>query len=138
MNLQQRVESEIKNITTEMDVVEILNKKLQSNLSLDSIEVRAAALSLVSVYNGIEKILERIIKDKYTFNANSNWHSELLKISKEMNIINDSTYEHLKSYLAFRHFVRHAYSFQINTKTIETVLKMVPSLVNEFLRELTY
>lgn len=78
-----------------MDIVQILNKKLKSNLSLDKIEIRAAALSLVSIYNGVEKVLERIIKAKYTFSTSSNWHVELLKVAKEMNIISESVYKNV-------------------------------------------
>ncbi len=55
-----------------------------------------------------------------------------------MNIISESVYKNLKSYLAFRHFVRHAYSFEINSKTIESVLTMVPNLIENFIQELSY
>jgi len=138
MTLKERVESEIKNINTELEIVELLHKKLNSNLSLDSIEVRAAALSLVSIYNGIEKILQRIIKSKYSIEDKKNWHTELLKISKEMGIIHNDTYNSLKGYLAFRHFVRHAYSFEINNEAITSILKMVPDLLQKFIKELSF
>ncbi len=138
MTLDQRVQAEIKNINTELEIVVLLNKKLNSNSSLDSIEVRAAALSLVSIYNGIEKILERIIQNKYELTDKSNWHTSLLKHSKEKEIISEDTYNNLKGYLAFRHFVRHAYSFEINSATITSILKMVPKLVEQFTKELNY
>ncbi len=72
MTFDERIEAEITNIRTELEIVQILNKKLNSKLSLDCIEVRAAALSLISIYNGVEKVLERIIKAKYTFSSSSN------------------------------------------------------------------
>ncbi|MGL1890634.1 MAG: hypothetical protein OCD02_03360 [Spirochaetaceae bacterium] len=138
MTLEERVEAEIKNINRELEIVILLTKKLNTNLSLDDIEVRAAALSLVSIYNGIEKILVRIIKKKHTFQENSNWHTKLLNISLEMDLIKKDTYDGLKGYLAFRHFVRHAYSFEINKDAITSILKMVPSLIQKFTNDLPY
>ncbi|MCK5199040.1 MAG: hypothetical protein KAR21_11850 [Spirochaetales bacterium] len=38
-------------------------------------------------------------------------------------------------YLGFRHFIRHAYSFEINPKTIEAILDKVSELVEAFLKE---
>ncbi len=138
MTLKDRVEAEIKNINRELEIVILLNKKLNTNLSLDDIEVRAAALSLVSIYNGIENILERIIKNKYSLEGSSNWHTKLLNISLEMDLIKKDTHNSLKGYLAFRHFVRHAYSFEINKDAITSILKMVPGLTKKFIQELPY
>ncbi len=138
MTLKDKVEAEIKNINIELEIVILLNKKLNTNLSLDDIEIRAAALSLVSIYNGIEKILERMIKNKYSFESSSNWYTKLLNISLEMELIKKDTHNSLKGYLAFRHFVRHAYSFQINKDAITTILKMVPNLTKQFFSDLPY
>lgn len=47
MKLHDLINSEIVNINKELNILSILNKKLKTNLSLDEIEVRAAAITLV-------------------------------------------------------------------------------------------
>lgn len=41
-----------------------------------------------------------------------------------------------KGYLGFRHFVRHAYTFEIDSKTIEAILDKVAELARVFIEEI--
>ncbi len=75
---------------------------------------------LHSFYNGIENIFELIAKniDNSLPNGNKS-HQELLQQMKKSNdfrnaVITDETFNLLREYATFRHFYRHAYSFQLN------------------------
>ncbi|QEN03381.1 hypothetical protein EW093_01235 [Thiospirochaeta perfilievii] len=138
MKLHKLIDAEFASINKELDVLELLNKKLQTNLSLDEIEVRAAAMTLVSIYNGIEKVLERIVKDRNLKLDGSNWHTNLLNTSLENNIIPEAVFNDLKGFLAFRHFVRHAYSFQIKIEAITSIIKKVPTMTIKLINNLKY
>ncbi|GAH68212.1 unnamed protein product, partial [marine sediment metagenome] len=52
-----------------------------------------------------------------------------------LGIISEQTMKDLKAFLGFRHFIRHAYSFEINPRTIEAVLDITPALVRRFIEE---
>jgi hypothetical protein len=95
----------------------------------DFIETSAAALVLHSFYNGIENILILIFKyyDEQLPKSNK-WHMELLDkafISEEnrKQIFNNEMQETLEEYLKFRHFIRHAYGFQLEWERMEELIK---------------
>ena len=86
----------------------------------DFIEKSASALLLHSFYNGVENILSIILKhyNELSF-LTEKWHRELLETSfiqtdLRTNILDSSIKDQLLEYLAFRHFVRHSYGFQID------------------------
>jgi hypothetical protein len=94
----------------------------------DFIEMSAAALVLHSFYNGIENILVLIFKyyDEQLPKSNK-WHMELLDkafISEEnrKQIFNTEIQETLEEYLKFRHFIRHAYGFQLEWERMEELI----------------
>ena len=67
------VELEFKQIEAEEEIVILLNEIRKRN-GLDKIQIRAAASSLHSIYNGIERILFLIIKEKkIEINQTSRW-----------------------------------------------------------------
>lgn len=87
---------------------------------------------LHSFYNGIENIFEIIAKniDREIPTGNKS-HQELLhqmasENSYRKEIINEALYLELRDYGTFRHFYRHAYSFQLNWE------KMKPLVDNLF------
>ena len=87
---------------------------------------------LHSFYNGLENIFEIIAKniDKNVPTGNKS-HQELLRqMANGWNnrnaIINENLYLNLREYLTFRHFYRHAYSFQLSWE------KMKPLIDNLF------
>jgi hypothetical protein len=95
----------------------------------DFIELSAAALVLHSFYNGIENILVLIFKyyDEQLPKSNK-WHMELLDkaFMSEKNrkqIFNNDIQETLEEYLKFRHFIRHAYGFQLDWERMEELIK---------------
>jgi hypothetical protein len=95
----------------------------------DFIEMSAAALVLHSFYNGIENILVLIFKyyDNQLPNSNK-WHMELLDkafVSDERRkqIFTNELQDTLEEYLKFRHFIRHAYGFQLEWERMEDLIK---------------
>ena len=42
----------------------------------------------------------------------------------------------MKGFMGFRHFVRHAYSFEIDPKAIDAILDAAPKLVERFTKEI--
>ena len=87
---------------------------------------------LHSFYNGLESIFEIIAKniDNSVPTGNKS-HQELLhQMASENNvrneILNEELYIKLREYATFRHFYRHAYSFQLNWE------KMKPLVDNIF------
>jgi hypothetical protein len=85
----------------------------------DFIEKCGVGLILQSFYNGIEKILLLIIKDKDSKLPNGNkWHKELfdnafIGTENRTFIFREEIYETLLDYLQFRHFVRHTYGYRL-------------------------
>ena len=94
-------------------------------------------MSLSALYNGIEKILIDILKDSgFHLKDQPSWHTLLLKESLNQRLISEKTFNELKGYLAFRHFVRHAYSFEINPYAINSILDKAEGCVKNFILEI--
>jgi hypothetical protein len=100
----------------------------------DFIEMSAAALLVHSFYNGIENILMLIFK---SFNEElpqgTKWHIELLDKSfisngERKSIFKKELQETLEEYLKFRHFIRHAYGFQLDWERMEDLVKKVTGI----------
>lgn len=132
MDYETAIRGEIENIKRERELVELLLTKSKDH-PLDDIEIRAAALSLSTIYNGIEKTLEFVLKDSDAqLPSGRNWHTSLLELAKNRSVIDKTTQTDLLGFLAFRHFVRHAYSFEIDPDAIMEILGLCPAIVESF------
>jgi hypothetical protein len=132
MDYGAAIRSEFENIDRELDLIELLLRKSNQN-PLDDIEIRAAALSLSTIYNGIEKVITYAVKDQaIPLPSASNWHTALLELAEKRSLIDNTTRSNLLGFLAFRHFVRHAYSFEIDPEAIMEILEKSPELVRSF------
>lgn len=86
----------------------------------DLVEMTALASVLHSFYNGVENIFIIIArKVDETIPSGQKWHSDLLiqmthENEKRKGVISHQTFEILKEYLMFRHFIRHSYKWRIN------------------------
>jgi hypothetical protein len=102
---------------------------------------------LHSFYNGIENILVLLFKYYDGKLPDSNkWHMELLEkafLSDEnrKQIFSDKLKETAEEYLKFRHFIRHAYGFQLEWERMEDLMKGVENFwgtlkedINNFIR----
>ena len=129
------IEHELNSLRKELGVLSIVVSK-RDRAPLDDIEVRGAALSLASLYNGMERLLKQILSGRnLTLGESPNWHAELLQRSSALGAITAKTATDLKGFLSFRHFVRHAYSFEIDPKAIDAILDAAPELVKRFVAE---
>jgi len=94
----------------------------------DFIEMSAAGMILHSFYNGIENILVLISKHYNSKLPSSvKWHMELLDkafVAEENRtpIFTNKIKEVMEEYLKFRHFIRHAYGFQLEWERMEELI----------------
>ena len=92
---------------------------------------------LHSFYNGLENIFEIIAKniDRNVPSGNKS-HQELLHQMASENsmrgeILNEKLYLKLREYATFRHFYRHAYSFQLNWEKMKPLVDNIYVVWNE-------
>ena len=131
-----KIEFEIKQIEKEIQIIELL-KNVMLTGELDEIQLRAAASTLHSIYNGIEKILISRIKDqKIKIEANDRWHTKLLIKSRENQIISEKLEKELRDLMGFRHFYRHAYGFMLSKDNIKPLMKNMKKLFEDFKTEI--
>jgi len=103
----------------------------------DYIEISAAALLLHSFYNGIENILTLIFKNyNEDISGETKWHIELLNKAFASNknrkqIFRNELQEPLEEYLKFRHFIRHAYGFQLEWSAMEDLVNRIEGVWND-------
>ena len=64
MDFRETVRNEIQNVLHELDFVNTLVAK-HADTALDDVEIRAAALSLSTIYSGIEKTMLHVLKDRH-------------------------------------------------------------------------
>ena len=123
----QKIQFEIEQIDELIDAASPLID-LCRNREPDFIERCGIALILQSFYNGIEKIMLLIMKDKDQELPNGiKWHKELFDnafrgTKNRTNIFSEQLCEQLNDYLQFRHFVRHAYSFKLKWEKMKNIL----------------
>jgi hypothetical protein len=94
----------------------------------DFVEKCGIAMILQSFYNGIEKIVLLIAKNKDLNLPNGiKWHKELFDnafqgTKNRTPIFRDELNELLNDYLQFRHFARHSYGFQLKWEKMKNIL----------------
>jgi uncharacterized protein YutE (UPF0331/DUF86 family) len=132
----KNINFELSQIKTELEIINLL-KSILKNTELDKIQVRAAASSLHSIYNGIEKILIFKIKDQHIkLTTEDRWHAELLEVASTEKIISNNIAERLKKFLGFRHFFRHNYGFMLDLDLIKPLIEDIENLITEFEKEI--
>lgn len=123
-DIRARIQLELSLIDKEITLLELLMKK-SSSAEMDSIDCRAAAACLHSVYNGYEKIFIMLAKNEgIVINADHKWHKNLLDIIGSR-LFSQSLVEDLAKLLGFRHFFRHAYSFSLKWENMEPLIQIL-------------
>ena len=97
----------------------------------DIIEMTAAAQILHSFYNGVESII--VLFFKYMNEKLPNdikWHKTLFEMafgtnSQNIKIINNEIKKKLEKYLLFRHFIRHAYSSELDWNAMKPLVNEI-------------
>ena len=114
----------------------------------DPIQLSALAALLHAFYGGIENVLKRIATevDGRTPGGES-WHRELLEAmtvstGRRAAVISEGLGDSLSEYLQFRHFFRHAYTFELRWDKMrslvlgcEATLVKLEGELNKFLRQ---
>ena len=125
--------SDIDKLFSEYELI-FLKIKLQKH---DLFDITILESILHSFYNGLENIFEIIAKniDGNVPSGNKS-HQELLhQMASENNIrsevINENLYMQLREYATFRHFYRHAYSFQLNWEKMKPLVDNLHSIWND-------
>lgn len=96
------------------------------------VQITALASVLHSFYNGLENIFRSIAKGiDGRVPAGTHWHRELLSqvANPTINrgaVLSDETAQALITYLGFRHFYRHSYSFFLDWNELETLIDQLP------------
>jgi len=125
------IADEISRVKKELGIISIIDAK-KCVSGLDEIEIRGAALSLATLYNGLEKLFILMLKSlEVSIPNDNNWHANLLKLVQEHGIINGDLLSELARFLSFRHFVHHAYSFEIDPAAIYSVLEKAPAITEK-------
>ena len=117
--IKEQIKFKINDINKLFSEYELIFEKIKNEIP-DLFDMTILGSVLHSFYNGLENIFEIIAKnvDGYIPSGNKS-HQELLhqmasENSKRNEIIGEDTYLKLREYATFRHFYRHAYSFQLN------------------------
>lgn len=106
------------------------------------IYVESLALKLQSFYTGCERIF-RVIADELNggLPSGSDWHRRLLQRASvayrdRPQIIAKTTADALDDYLAFRHVVRNAYTFDLDAERVEELAHGLPQTFDALSRDL--
>jgi len=125
--IKKQIQFKINEIDKLFSEYELIFKKVE-NWKPDLFDMTILGSVLHSFYNGIENIFEIIAKnlDKEVPMGNKS-HQELLhQMASENNyrkeVISEELYLQLREYATFRHFYRHAYSFQLNWDKMEPLI----------------
>jgi hypothetical protein len=100
----------------------------------DIIEMTAAAQVLHSFYNGVESIIVLFFKYMNEKLPNDlSWHKTLLEMafgtnSQNIKIFRNDIKEKLDDYLSFRHFIRHAYSSELDWNVMKPLVNEIDTI----------
>jgi uncharacterized protein YutE (UPF0331/DUF86 family) len=97
----------------------------------------ALATYLAQIYNGIESILENILKDKnIKIKKTDLWHKEVLLKIKELHIVGNKTIDKLQEYRGFRHIWRHGYAHILDEKNLIKLSKEIIDFYDTFKKDI--
>lgn len=132
-------------VTDELTALERVSREMQELLDECArpptrTELRAIASILHEFYNGVERILERIILGfQESLPQGSHWHTDLLiqvaepRSGKRPAVIDGPLQTRLQDYLDFRHFYRHAYGYTLQWNQMRWKAENLPDTL-EMLR----
>jgi len=134
--IKEQIKFKINDIDKLFSEYDLIFKKIETQAP-DLFDMTILGSVLHSFYNGLENIFEIIAKniDGNVPNGNKS-HQELLhqmasENSKRNEVLNEELYLKLREYATFRHFYRHAYSFQLNWEKMNPLIDNLHMVWNE-------
>lgn len=129
--LKEYCEAEFENIDTV--VCELFSVVKTEKSEYSSAELAAIATFIHNCYNGIENILKRILSfNQIEIKETPTWHKDLLKTSLDIGVVTNDLYSTLSSYLSFRHFFVHAYSFALRWDELKSLVEDLEETLKRF------
>lgn len=141
-SIRDKIIFELESLEREMHATEALFTKLLNN-EPDQVEIRAAASTLHSFYNGVENTFSAV--SRYvdgSFPEDERWHLSLLRLmtvpsERRAPVISETLRKSLEKYLAFRHFYRHSYGFALDWEQIKPLCHSLKTTYNLFKKEIS-
>lgn len=128
--IKEQIKFKIKDIDKLFEEYELIFLKIKTETP-DLFDMTILGSVLHSFYNGLENIFEIIAKnvDNKVPSGNKS-HQELLHQMASENsyrneILDEELYLKLREYATFRHFYRHAYSFQLNWEKMRYLVENI-------------
>lgn len=91
------------------------------------------ATFLHNIYNGIENILNQMLKAKGVRVARSEtWHKDVLEAAVHHSIVSESLADRLYEYLTFRHFFIHGYGFMLDDAQLRPLADDIGGIWEQF------
>lgn len=129
--LKEYCEAEFENINTVTSELFSVVEAGKSDYSVA--ELAAMATFIHNCYNGVENILKRVLSFRnIKMKDTPTWHKDLLRMSLEAGIITGDLYEGLITYLSFRHFFVHAYSFALKWDDMKPLAESLKETLMKF------
>jgi len=131
-DLRERVEAEFENIakvTAELAAV-------SSCHALSTLERAGVGALLQSFYNGIENVLKQLLLSRRAqLPDGPSWHRDLVNAATELHLISGGLARKLGRYLAFRHFLSHGYSVELEAGRLEPLVRDAGEVFGQFQSE---
>jgi len=130
VDLTRKIAAEKENVERALDNLKDATGRKDKSI----IELAAIATFLHNIYNGIENILNQVLKAKGTeIPKSETWHKDLPDRSVSGGIIPEKLSDQLYEYLTFRHFFVHAYGFMLEEAHLEELANNIPNVWSQFL-----
>ena len=125
---KEKIEAEYETIK---EILSLLPKGSIENLN--HLELAGVAILLCNFYNGMENILKQVFKMRgISIPSGYSWHRDMINQALSHKIISQSLAEHLKKYLAFRHYIVHSYAIDLDVRKIKTLIDGIDVVIDRF------
>lgn len=128
------------NIKAQLQNIDGLISELPPHAELNNLsvlELEGTGGILFAYYNGIENILKQILLSvKEDLPEDDSWHSLILNLAVEEDIISDECQNDLAPYLAFRNFFRHGYTLSMDPLQLSPLVQNHVSVYSSFKNEI--